>query len=93
MTRSIMGVLPRLDQVGKSIDDVGRRMQATGIQSSFLGNALASYAMQAISWTKNLVTGSLMAGARLEQLGVATRFLGEKAGYTGEFIDDLAKSI
>lgn len=76
-----------------SMESTQQSMQKSGTIASFLGNTLSSYAMQAVSWGKNLVTSSLMAGARLEQLGVATRFLGEKAGYSEQYIDELAKKI
>ena len=81
------------DDFDGAMGDTQASMTRAGTVASFLGNALSSYAMQAISWGKNLVTSSLMAGARLEQLGVATRFLGEKAGYSGPYVDELAKKI
>lgn len=60
---------------------------------SFLGTTLAGLARDALLFGKNLVTGSLMAGARLEQLTGVTQFLGERAGYTAQEVDTLSAKI
>lgn len=94
-------VLTKVDTLLERFGDTAEK-QMTRAQSSmtlaagvgsFMGNVLAKVGIEAFTWGKNIVENSLMAGARLEQLGVATRFLGERAGYTNQFIDDLAASI
>jgi hypothetical protein len=87
----------RVQKFSNDFDESMRGMQsgmtrAAGI-GSFLGTTLSNLALRAVSFTKNLISGSAMAGARLEQLTVATRFLGEKAGYTAEYIDNLSEKI
>lgn len=97
-------VLAKLDQGLKIVDEslqitnagVQKLAQTTSTSATaaeFFGNVLATTFMKVTSFVKNLVSESLMAGVRLEQLGIATRFLGERAGYSGAFIDDLAKKI
>ncbi|MCR4301788.1 MAG: DUF1825 family protein [Sulfuricaulis sp.] len=97
-------VLAKLDGVLKVVDDSSRKtgtaidglrghMTLAASVGSFLGTTLANLAMRAVSWATNLISTSLMAGARLEQLGGVTRYLGERAGYTIQFVDDLAEKI
>lgn len=76
-----------------SMNGVKSSMLGAAAVGSFLGNTMSTMAMEVVSWAKNIATSSIMAGARLEQLGLATRYLGEKAGYSGKFIDDLSKKI
>lgn len=87
----------KLDEVASSVDTsmehVSTSMRAAATVGSFLGNTFANLATQALSWGKNVIENSLMAGARLEQLGAVTTFLGERAGYSKQYVDDLAMSI
>ena len=53
-------------QATSSMDKAASSMTMAAGVGSFLGNILAETAMKAVSWGKDLVTSSLMAGARLE---------------------------
>src|SRR6266496_3451737 len=81
-------VLDKVDQrlrsfeqsADQTFEHVSVSMRSAAAVGSFLGTTFANMALQAVSWGKTVVTNSLMAGARLEQLGAVTRFLGERAG-------------
>src|SRR5262245_44410435 len=97
MSHVLTKVNTLIDRVGDSAEQRARRFEGSMTKAatvgSFFGNVLADMTTKAVSWGKEIVTNSLMAGARLEQLGVATRFMGEKAGYSSAFIEKLAKDI
>lgn len=97
----VSDVLSRVEQHLRSLvdnsqtfaDEFDTSVTRAAVKGSFLGNILSDMAMKAMSWGKDLVTSSLMAGARLEQLTGVSQFLGERAGYTKQYIEELAREI
>jgi len=78
---------------GKAADGAGKlegalaKAVAVGV---FVGKMLEDVAMKAARWGLDMVESSVMAGARLEQLAGVASYLGERAGYTAGFIQQLS---
>lgn len=64
-----------------------------GTIATFVGNQLDHLVSWIISFGKSVYDASIMAGARLEQLAIVSVYLGERAGYSAEFINSLSAKI
>jgi hypothetical protein len=66
------------------------RASATGVLA---GTAIAQLAERVVDWGVSTATHAATAGARLEQLGAVAGYLGERSGYSADFVSRLADQM
>jgi hypothetical protein len=93
MSEVLAKVDARMRQFDQSLVRSGESMTKAAFLGTFLGSQLSNLAERAVSFGKNIVDSSILAGARLEQLATISVFLGERAGYSAKFINELSTAI
>lgn len=97
----LSGVLMKVDAklraveeaAGSSMSLTAGKMTLAVAAGNLLASALTNVAVSAVSFAKDIITNSVMAGAELERLAKVSVFLGERLGYSESFVNKLSTAI